>query len=245
MVKQEILQDHKKTGKTFQPPFTHKLGPLHEISWVKTMIPELFWIAIIQDYYGHQKGVEIITALSRAVCKCTEVSSEKKRVFASISSFGRLAPEEGCCVREELAASGRLFEIQNALTDLIAFYPRCALCFLYSKIPTLDDCSGRKLTLLKTSLEKIYDKVSKEAMMVQATAMWLAFDSGVLKVSADTSLAEFPEIEKYPHTELSRRVAAGIRASLFMFFIEPHYPETSDWPAYFWNRGLEIDPCHF
>ncbi|MHB8830223.1 MAG: hypothetical protein ACYC6Q_11960 [Syntrophales bacterium] len=134
MGKQEILQDHKKTGKTFQPPFTHKLGPLHEISWVKTMIPELFWIAIIQDCYGHQMGVEIITAFSRIVCKCTEGSSDKKRVFASMSSFGRLTPEEGFCVRKELAASGRLFEIQKALNDLIIFYPQCPLCFLYSKI---------------------------------------------------------------------------------------------------------------
>lgn len=245
MGKQEILQDHKKTGKTFQPPFTHKLGPLHEISWVKTMIPELFWIAIIQDCYGHQMGVEIITAFSRIVCKCTEGSSDKKRVFASMSSFGRLTPEEGFCVRKELAASGRLFEIQKALTDLIAFYPQCPLCFLYSKIPSLDDGPEHKLASLKASLEKIYDKVSREAMMVQATAIWLAFDSDVLKVSAETSLAEFPEIEKYPHTELSQRVASSIRASLFMFFIEPHYPASSDWPAYFWNRGLEVDPCHF
>lgn len=37
-----------------------------------------------------------------------------------------------------------------------------------------------------------YQKFQYFYLMVQATAMWLAFDSDVLKVSADTSLAEFP-----------------------------------------------------
>ena len=82
-------------------------------------------------------------------------------------------------------------------------------------------------------------------MMVQATAIWLAFDSGALKVFKGLALANFPEIEKYPNTELSEKVAASIRSSIYMFFSEPHYRASSNWPKYFWNRGLDIDGCYF
>jgi hypothetical protein len=52
MTREKILQDHKRHGKAFIPPFQHMLGPLSEISWVKTMMPELLWIALIHDYHG-------------------------------------------------------------------------------------------------------------------------------------------------------------------------------------------------
>jgi len=73
----------------------------------------------------------------------------------------------------------------------------------------------------------------------------LAFDSGMLKVNKDLALAKFPEIEKYPHTELSKRVASGIRSTLNVFFGSDSYSAPSNWPCYFWNRGLEIDACYF
>ena len=83
-------------------------------------------------------------------------------------------------------------------------------------------------------------------MMVQATAIWLAFDAEVLKVSSGLALASFPEIERYPTTELSRKVGGSIRAMLNGFFGEDQrFHSKSLWPQYFWNRGLSIDPCVF
>jgi hypothetical protein len=74
-------------------------------------------------------------------------------------------------------------------------------------------------------------------MMVQATAIWLAFDAGIL------SLARFPEIEHYPETELSQKIGASIRDGLNMFFgSQIHYSDAT-WPDHFWNRGLAIEPC--
>lgn len=243
MTKQKVLQDHKHQGKTFIPPFIHTLGPLHEVSWIKTMIPELLWIALIQDYYHYHEGVELITSLSRIVHKCS--LSEKKRVFATISSLGQLTTDEQSCLQSDLAASGDLLKIQKALMPLISFYPECSLRFLFSSEYDFSGNEKKKLEQLKSLVGGMYDKASKDTMMVQATAIWLAFDSGALKVAKGLALASFPEIEKYPNTELSRKVAASIRASMHIFFTEPHYFTSSNWPSYFWNRGLEIDQCYF
>ena len=104
MTKKVVLQDHKRKRKTFIPPFTQMLGPLREISWVKTMLPELLWIALIQDYYGHAKGVALITSLTRLARKCSV--SEKKRIFATLSSFGEMTIDEQSCLHSEIATSG-------------------------------------------------------------------------------------------------------------------------------------------
>ena len=65
----------------------------------------------------------------------------------------------------------------------------------------------------------------------------------VLKVSSNTSLAKFEEVENYPQTEISKQVAASIRAAVPAFFNEHYYDVNSWWPSYFWNRGIEITPC--
>ena len=243
MKKKTILQDHKREGKRFIPPFNHMLGPLYEVSWVRTILPELLWIALIQNYYGLQEGVEIITKLNRVTLECSP--SEKLQLFATISSFERVKLEEYACIQTKLADAGELFKIQKALLPLVVFYPKCPLRFIYSTEPSFIDSASQYLKKFRLLVEGLYDKTSRDAIMVQSTAIWLAFDSGVLKVFEGLALASFPEIEKYPHTELSKRVAASIRSTIPMFFAEPHYLESSNWPRYFWNRGFEIDQCYF
>jgi len=157
-----------------------------------------------------------------------------------------LSNDEKSCLHSELTADGDLFEIQKALLPLIALYPECPLKFLYSVNLSSSGEEKQNIERLKDVVGGMYNKTSRGTMMVQATAIWLAFDSGVLKVFEGLALAKFPEIEKYPHTELSEKVAASIRSSIYMFFSEPHYPtKSSGWPKYFWNHGIEIDRCYF
>jgi hypothetical protein len=243
MTKNKILSDHKHEGKKLIPPFIHMLGPFHEVSWVKVMLPEFIWISLIQNRYGTREGVKIITSMTRIARECS--TSEKKRIFATISSFRDIKPTEYLCIQQKLATSGQLSNIQEALMPMIVFYPDCPMSFLYSTKPSFIDNNSHNLDQFKTVVKGLYDKYSRDTIMVQSTAIWLAFDSGVLKAFKGLALAKFPEIENYPHTELSKKVAASISASIHMLFAEPHYSVSSDWPKYFWNRGIEIDQCCF
>lgn len=81
--------------------------------------------------------------------------------------------------------------------------------------------------------------------MVQSTVIYIAFESGRFKVAEGLSLAHFPEVEKYPVTEMSRRVAAAVRCTVLTFFGEGRKYAATDWPVYFWNRGMEIESCSF
>lgn len=242
MTRKKILQDHKRHGKVFIPPFQHMLGPLNEVSWVKTIMPELLWIALIQDYHGLREGVALITRFTRSARKC---SSEKNNIFATVTNFGELKKDEMSCFQSELSAQRDLFEIQKALFPLISLYPECPLNFLYSGKPSSTVEKKTHLERLKNVVGAMYDKAARDTIMVQATAIWLAFDSGVLKVFEGLALAKFPEIEKYPHTVLSEKVAASIRSSIYMLFTEHRYSDLTSWPKYFWNRGLALDQCSF
>ncbi len=62
-----ILADHKNVKSKLVAPFNEAFAPMREVSWINTIIPELLWIALIQEKYGPQRGVEIIAAFTRDV----------------------------------------------------------------------------------------------------------------------------------------------------------------------------------
>jgi hypothetical protein len=93
MKTRKILSDHKKQGKTFIPPFTHMLGPMGEVSWIKTIFPELLWIALIHNMHGDRRAVEIITQFSRLARKIKSHPDRKWFATTSPSSWnGHIAP---------------------------------------------------------------------------------------------------------------------------------------------------------
>ena len=101
-----------------------------------------------------------------------------------------------------------------------------------------------KLQIANEELGALFVRSSRLATMVQASALWLAFDADRLKVAAELSLAQLPRIEDYPTTELSQRIAASIRASLNqMFGAQDLMASDGGWPIAFWNRGLVLEPC--
>ncbi len=240
MKKPKILSDHKQKGRILIPPFTHMLGPMNEISWIKTILPELLWIALIHNSYGDKRAVELITSFTRIVRNLeTETTS---KWFAAMSHYSSLAASDYKKLLVELDKQGILIPILSAITPLVGWYPECPLAHLFSKKPPR--ASPRALSELKQLVAGLYNRSSRSSTMVQATAMWLAFDADILKVSPDLSLARFPEVQHYPETDISRKIGASIRAGLNGFFgSQIHYSTTYSWPHYFWNRGLAIDPC--
>lgn len=241
MVKRhQVLADHRRRGKTLIPPFTHMLGPLQEVSWVNTIIPEVSWIGLIQYQHGHRRGVELITSFARTARSVR--SGGVRQIFAAASSYCELSGPEWAQLREAMAVKGDLFQIQESLEPLIALYPECPLGPVFAT--PLAMTSKNALPRMTTVVSSLFHRVDRDPMMAQATVIWLAFDAGVLKVQEGLSLAQFPEIEHYPDTEMSRKVGGAIRASLNWLFGQAQlYPNASPWPRYFWNRGLTLTPC--
>lgn len=239
--KAPILGDHTRAGKKLVPPFVQLLPPLHEISWRRQQLPEVLWIALVHRRFGDKRAVDLLTAVARSARK--HAPHAASRIFGTATAYGQLSPDGAAQVREDLEESHVYQNLQEALRPLIVLYPECPLRILFED--GHQEVNDADLQVLSSTTGLLLDRLTREATMAQATLTWFAFDSGVLKVAPDLTLAEFPRIEEYPDTEFSRKLAASIRASLIMFFIQPHHPPAPTWPAYFWNRGLAISPCRF
>lgn len=235
--KRKILSDHRKRGKILIPPFVDALKPIKEVSWVKTIMPEILWIGLIQFQHGHRDGIKLITSMARMARSIHLCDNE---IFAATSNYFDLSEVEWSEFREKMAASGDLFYIQESLESLISLYPECPLTPVFSSYPIIE--SNKALSKMKETVFSLYDRFERDAMMVQATAVWLAFDSGTLKVNEGLALSHFPEIEHYPDTDISRKIGSSIRSTINMILGDI---EITSWPNYFWNRGLSISPCEF
>jgi hypothetical protein len=241
MEKKCILTDHKRIGKRFIPPFITKIGPLEEVGWLDYSLPELVWLAILNESCGLETGAELAVSLAKETERV--YVGKMRKWFAPLSIYDRLLDsEQKNDVSKALKKSGKLEPLKKALSSFISLYPSCPLNFLFeSPLPPLDD-SHAELKSFKGLLSKLYDKTSIEATFMQANAIYIAFVTDKLKAFNGTSFANFPEIEKYPHTEESRKIAGGVRAAV-NGFMGTDRDKTSGWPSYFWTRGLELEPC--
>ncbi len=235
--RKSVLSDHKRVGSKLITPFNELIGPLGEVSWTNTIMPELLWIALLQDRVGPHRCAEILTAFSRDVR--TSHPDRAETIWAAAGKYEAISSDE---LQEIVSRRAYSAELCNALKPLKAWYPMHPLNRIFSSEQIMPDAAD--LVCVKAVLRDLFDRSSWAATMTQAHAMWLAFDAGRLKVSADLSLAQFPEIDQYPKTELSRRIAGSIRASLNAFFGgDGLMSSSSRWPIEFWNHGLKLESC--
>jgi hypothetical protein len=238
----QALSDHKKIGKRFIPPML-QLGKWYEVSWVNFIIPELLWLGLLNEYLGLSKGAAL--GLSLAKIAISEINQSTLKWFAPISAYIELNDKQQEEVINKIKTSNDIELIKMPLTPLVYFYPKCPLNFLFEgKTPIIDD-NETILRKYKTFISDFYDRTSIISTFAQANAMYIAFITGLIKASKGTSLANFPEIEKYPNTDESKIVASAIRAAINGQFGMEHFYKKSFWPDYFWNRGLELEACYF
>ena len=236
----KILAHHRRRGQRFISPF-NELDAI-ELSWAVTMIPELVWIAVIQDSHGFSRGVELIRSIAKAAREIRP--GRLSSTFAAVSSFGVFSETESERLRNTLADRGELRSVCEPLKPLISWYPECPLSCIFSKPSAASSADG--LDRLKSVVAWMYYRAEREAMLVQATVLQLLLDADAFKVHEGSVLLKFVEIERYPSTELSREVGSMIRATLNGLFGQDSLRlNNSTWPQYFWNRGLAISDCDF
>ena len=234
-----VLADHKRMGRKLVPPFTHLIGPLREVSWRRQQVPEVLWIALVHRRFGDKRAVELLTTLTRDAREVAPGATSP--IFGTTTAYQQLSRDQALHLRTDFKTPD-LQNLQEALRPLVALYPECPLRALFDSEQTP---ANTDVELLASTTAILLDRNTREATIAQATLTWFGFDSGMLQVAPHLTIAQFPRIEEYPATDFSLQLAASIRAGLTMFFVIPHYPPTPSWPAYFWNRGLQISPCKF
>lgn len=237
--RRRVLSDHRQQGSRFNPPLVDAL-PLTEVKWIDQILPEMFWLATLNDRHGWARGAALALALATAAREST--GSPGERWFAFLSDYSVLDEAQQARIVEHLRWTGDLAPLLEALAPLLSYYPECPLRFLTTHTLGEEGVSAG-LADLRILLDGLFDRTSLPALQAQANAVYLGFISGNLVVAPTISLARFPEVQNYPRTEVSRRVASAVRATVSMLIGERATSASEAWSRYFWNRGLELEPC--
>jgi hypothetical protein len=167
------------------------------------------------------------------------------RIWKITSHHCSLTKRQGQEVVELLTESGQIDFYRNAFSTLVNYYPECPLVFLFDLATPNPELPSEALRPFKQLLHRLFNRRSVEATFVQANAVYIAFVTGKLKVVENLTLAEFPRIEDYPNTEISKQIASSVRATINFIFGGDMLQTTTNWSKYFWNNGLQLEPCYF
>lgn len=237
--RQRVLTDHRQLGRRLIPPIVEAL-PIEEVKWVDDILPEIIWLAALNDRHGWSKGAALAVNLARAAR--TSMEAPGARWFAFLSDFSLLYGAQQARVVDGLRSTEDHGALLEALEPILSNYPGCPLGFLLDRTIGEDE-AWAGLDRLRTLIATLFDKTSLSATQAQANAIYLGFTSGTFKVAPTISLARFPEIENYPHTEISRQIGSAVRAAMNIRAGEGGSAASAAWSRYFWNRGLELQPC--
>jgi hypothetical protein len=233
-----ILADHQRIGTRFVPPMAQL--NMKTTRWVDGTMPELLWQGLLVDRYGLREGMGLALSLARAANEL--FPAETKRPFLALASgYGEMTQQQQEETIARLAVSEQLTLLQQGLMPLLELYPKCPLTFLLNgEDPETKHDDG--LEQIKAAVVRLYDKRSQPATLVIANAIYIGALTGKINYTAQSQVPNLEAVLDYPNTEESRMVASSLRASITAF-TSMGDEAVSEWPRYFWNRGLELEPC--
>lgn len=236
--KPAILSDYKKVGSKFIPPFGHKLGPIQGFSYARQTLPELIWWDVIIDKTSHKFAADLAAAIATHFKNRNQTCTW----WGFTSDYSQLSHAQWDDLKKTLSEQRMLPPLQGALKDFLELYPACPLIkFLDYRLAGSIDIAY--LSRFEKRLAEAEDKRSRPAVLIQSQVVYMGFVIGKLDVKEGLSLAEFPEIEKYPDTELSLQVGASVCAAVNVFAGQMLADYSQDeWAQYFWNRSYEFRP---
>ena len=239
----DFLQEsgYKRDRSIYTPPIL-QLGEFNGVNWLEEILPEIIWIGLLQNKFGLRLGNKLALQVSETTNELLSARGHKKWLATS-SCYTELSEEEKTEVKEKINKLGFLNHYEQAFSLFAFLYPKFPLAFLVSDRNDTENILDH--SEFKIYLSSLYDRTNATTVFMQATAVDMAFQSGILTCSPQTSLAKFPEIANYPNTEISKKVASAILSTLNSFFGNKNiFPSTDEWRKYFWNRGLQIEKCY-
>lgn len=237
----KVLDGYTKIGTTFVPPMVHRVGPWEYTSWSSQTLPELIWWDVLID----RVSLRFATKVAEEIAKYFKTKDNRECWWAFISDYVRLGTDDMHGLKEHLKQANVLAQLMESLADFANLYPECPISRFLDQPPTSIVDVGY-LQRFENRMKDLENERSRDGVLVQAQAIYMGFVLGKLHVKRGLALADFPEVEKYPATELSKQVGASICAAVNMLAgtMLPKYPEDA-WVQYFWQRSLELRPLDF
>lgn len=235
--KNSLLSDHKREGKVFSPPF-NQIQNLQPNNWVDDFIPEVIWIAMLHKVLGYKEGTKLVAALAKASHKHFE--SHNILSPALLTNHLALSQREKDEIFYSLQKDGVIVEFTASLMWFHNLFPNNPLHYLSNNVT--EQPSSQDIKNYKNLLERLLDRRSTESVFSAANVMYVQSLLYKFVFEQGSVMTDFPRIQEYPDSEISRMIASVIRASVKIFNSPPHKFSNSTWKCYFWQNGYEYEP---
>jgi len=233
--KKRILEGHKKVGKKFIPPVVQWPG-FHEINWVNDVIPELIWIAVLQQKIGFRPANEAMADLHKMYIEICDT----KFLHSFFSSYEALGETAKDSFRSRFRESQHYEKVFEGLIDLQYYYPNHPLQFLYADRVIHE--SEVNIQVVKDSIQGVLERRSECGTMAQAAVLFNSMITGKFNAPVDSIFWEFEELDNYPNTEKSLQLASSIRAMINAFMDKEVRNFDCQWVKSFWQNSFIIEP---
>lgn len=230
----KILIDHKKVGAKLVPPLLSVMGE-SDYSYEEKGIPQIIWIALLNKKFGLKTG----TSISLEFVQIIDSLELKKEVPYNISWFSNIKTEDISKIKYDLKLAQVFDKIRDGLGPLLNVYPKCPL----SKIFGFQNHTDDDISIIKETLIELYDKHSRESTFALANTVYYMGMCKKLHIVKHSHLENLENLIHYPKTEESKTIASMIRATTNMLLSDRTIENSKEWVHYFWNRGLELEPC--
>lgn len=215
------------------------LGRLNPVKWIDTLLPEVLWLGMLNNDYGHRRGIPLAEALATAADRAM---APHTKVFAIESAYSSIPSERwGEIIR--LVSTDSFGELQRTLRPLVALYPASAFRGLWDG-DQLQPIEG-DVGIMRTQVGTMANRGGRPAMLAQANAIYVAGITEKLILNQGSMLSNLEAITQYPDTEESRMVGSAVRAASLMLgrHTDEDHRAGTEWTRYFWQRGIEIRRC--
>lgn len=233
--KKTVLVGHKKIGKKFIPPIMQYHG-FREVNWVNDIVPELFWIAVLQKKLGYRIANE---AMAELHLKFIDVC-DNNYLHSFFSSYDALSLDAKDSLKTSFCNNEYYEPIFEGLKDLQFYYPNHPLQFLY--IGRTINKEEVDLQIIKDSLYGILERRTVEGTMAQAAVLFNSMATGKFHAPSGSIFWEFREIDNYPKTDKSRQLASSIRAMINAFMNTENRNINCEWVNSFWQVSFSLSP---
>lgn len=233
--KKKVLEGYKKVGKKFIPPIMQWPG-FCEINWVNDIIPELIWIAVIQHKIGYRTANKVIADFHKTYVDFCDT----KHLHSFFSSYDSMSKNAKIEFKEKYKQSEYYSEMFLGLKDLQHFYPNHPLQFLFEDLEISD--SEVSIVVIKESINGILERRSEAGTMAQAAVLYNSLITGKFNAPQGSIFWEFEEIDNYPDTDKSLKLASSIRAMINAFMNTEYRNSGCEWTNTFWQKSFIIEP---
>jgi hypothetical protein len=233
----KLLSDHKQIKKKFIPPLKHRVEGLEEVFWSNDVLPELIWIAIINERLGIIRGTEVISSFisdSFAVKKWNHPID-----FAFISSFKLFNGEEKSILLNRVNRAEYNNDLKLGLEDFCLLYAENPLEFLHDS--STYKFSEKFVLTLKKIIADNFDRRSQGAMITQTVAYYSILRSGKHHYPSNFNHPDLNAIINGFESEKAKESVGIVRNLINSSFLMLSKYVGNEWVKYFWNSGMKIE----